>query len=916
MLLLSLLPLHLFCQSEANYWYFGNLCGLYFNSVTGTPDVLTDGQMSTDEGCATISNVDGKLLFYSDGMTIWDRHHIQLPKGDKLNGHSSSTQSALIVQQPRSSNLYYIFTVDRQAGIYGLRYSIIDLNLNNGYGDVTSKNVPLITPVCEKITAVKHQNGIDLWIISHEWGTNSYVAYLLTENGLMSNPVISKCGEPHDGDKLNSAGYLKASPDGKFLACAIYYSPRFDLCSFNNVTGIVSSPISFKSPDYLYNYGVEFSPDGSKLYISKVKEPSRVYQVDLKDKNKVEIITENANDYVYHALQFAPDRKIYIARRYSTYLSSIENPNLKGAACGFVELSIELKGRKSNAGLPSFNQSFIDKHIEILGQKTYCVGDSIILKCTFLENAKYTWETPGGQKSDTNLIKISNADLSMSGYYKVTMQYKDIIKYDSLLITIIPKPKAQIKQGSVIYLCKDDSIFINCENDTSQYKLQWNTGLTNPIIKVGKSGNYSVIIENSNGCKDTAIIEVKDTPNPTPKILTSNGKKICGDGKIVLFLNDKYPMVNWSTNETTESIFIKNAGTYYVKVTNEFGCIGNDSITIDKTDINLTGLEDYNFGVTLISSPKSYLYELKNEGTDSILIQSIHLNNMIPQFRIKSNPSPVYWLAPGEKSNIEIFFNSDSAGSFSDYLFIEIEKPCYSTLTYTITGTAQGLKTLVFLPDTTATIGTKNFQIPLRVKMEKPVLINNISFECEIEFDAEIFLPNNNIQYITANSLLSKNRILNFKRENITLSGDDNLLLDFKGEVMLFDKITPLKINHFTWSNSNLINENKNGSLIPIGMCQPGISKIQYIDNQAVSLYPNPTSGKIVINSNFDVSKIKIINLYNTENRLVTGILSNSINKIGESKATIDINNLPQGTYYIVIQTDSEIFSEKISLIK
>jgi hypothetical protein len=96
-------------QNEANIWYFGNKAGLDFTS--GKPVVLTNGKLNTNEGCATISNEKGKLLFYTDGITVWDNKHQVLKNGDGLKGHPSSTQSAVIVPKPKSKNVYYIFTV-------------------------------------------------------------------------------------------------------------------------------------------------------------------------------------------------------------------------------------------------------------------------------------------------------------------------------------------------------------------------------------------------------------------------------------------------------------------------------------------------------------------------------------------------------------------------------------------------------------------------------------------------------------------------------------------------------------------------------------------------------------------------------------------------------------------------------------
>src|ERR1035437_6420066 len=95
-------------QKQNNIWYFGNGEGLDFNS--DIPTALTDGQLSTPEGSASIADRYGKLLFYSDGNIIWDRRHKYMDNGQGLSGSTSATQPAVILPLPGDTNQYYIFT--------------------------------------------------------------------------------------------------------------------------------------------------------------------------------------------------------------------------------------------------------------------------------------------------------------------------------------------------------------------------------------------------------------------------------------------------------------------------------------------------------------------------------------------------------------------------------------------------------------------------------------------------------------------------------------------------------------------------------------------------------------------------------------------------------------------------------------
>ncbi|MBJ7880952.1 hypothetical protein [Gelidibacter salicanalis] len=287
-----------FSQKESANWYFGDLAGLDFNS--GAPVALTDGQLITKEGCATISDPQGNLLFYTDGSIVWDRQHNVMKNGMGLLGHSSSTMSALIIPKPGNLNAYYIFTIDKPSyfltngePIDGVNYSEVDMSLNNGYGGVVeaNKNVHLITydindPVqseyksSEKITAVTHSDGSTIWVITQF--INKFYAFRVDDNGVNETPVISTVPQsvfPRINDigaNISAIGYMKFSPDGKKLAIAhsaislgspttgTKRSGKVLLYDFNNTTGLISNQQTIISDTY--PYGIEFSPNSKLLY--------------------------------------------------------------------------------------------------------------------------------------------------------------------------------------------------------------------------------------------------------------------------------------------------------------------------------------------------------------------------------------------------------------------------------------------------------------------------------------------------------------------------------------------------------------------------------------------------------------------------------------------------------------------------
>ncbi len=339
-------------QKQGNYWYFGNNAGLNFN--TDPPTILTNGMLSTTEGCATISDADGNLLFYTDGIKVYNKNHGTMPNGTGLLGDPSSAQSGIIVPYPGKPSQYFIFTVSAYSNS-SLYYSIVDMSLNGGLGDVlTPKNVPVLATTEESVCAVFANNFY--WIITHKRGSNQYYAYKLTNAGLdLANPVITSVGytTPSNGD----IGYLKSDITGTKLAMTYYFAGKTEVLSFNKVTGVVSTPIALTVAS---SYGVEFSPNGKVLYVHGFG--AGTYQFNLEAGTQTQIqssqftLRTGASE---GALQIAVNGKIYVANFGATSLSVINNPNVLGTGCNYVIGGQSLGSKTSAIGLPTIMTSFV-----------------------------------------------------------------------------------------------------------------------------------------------------------------------------------------------------------------------------------------------------------------------------------------------------------------------------------------------------------------------------------------------------------------------------------------------------------------------------------------------------------------------------------------------------------------------------
>lgn len=510
-----------FSQNEGNNWYFGDYGGITFNS--GAPVAVYDGQMSTLEGCASISDSDGNLLFYTDGTTVWNANHNVMANGHGLLGTSSSTQSGVIVPKPGSANIYYVFTVDDcyNSLTNGIRYSTVDMNQNGGLGRVTSKNTLLVLPVAEKISAVVHYNGTDYWVLTHGYNNNRFYAYLITARGVSSTPVISEVGQVHYGtndpgdqcgDYGNSRGYMKASPDGGKIAVAIGRSEIFELFDFDNSTGQVSNPITFDG--YHNPYGIEFSPNGTKLYVSSnlgtwPSYTGRLFQVDLLNNNQITQIATETDGNGYGAMQVGPDQKVYVGKVYSTFLDVVNNPDMAGAAANFQANAVNV-GREVYFGLPTFIQSYF--YNPEFSYENICFEDTTdftITETDEIDSVLWNFDDPASGENNISRQLAPSHQFSAPGNYNVQL----IAYYPSTADTvfeIVSIMQPSVELGENLEFCGSGQL--NAGGGMSSYL--WSDGSTSQTNTVAASGTYWVQVTDLNQCtnSDTTTVTVHDEP--------------------------------------------------------------------------------------------------------------------------------------------------------------------------------------------------------------------------------------------------------------------------------------------------------------------------------------------------------------------------------------------------------------------
>jgi gliding motility-associated-like protein len=480
--------------------------------------------LNTFEGCATISDNNGDLLFYTDGMVVYNKNHVLMPNGSGLLGHSSSTQSGIIVKKPGSLTIYYLFTADGTSGNSGgLNYSEVDITLDGGLGDInTNKNIPIFANACEKVAVITHSNSLDFWIISRLENSNTYHSYLLTSSGLNMTPVVTNIGPVYAPD----LGYLRGSPDGGKIAAANFIVGTIDIFDFDKNTGLLSNSITisgFVSGDA---YGIEFSPNSNFLYVGEYYSHN-INQYNLLTGSNAAIISSGlsigqSTQGNIGALQLGPDGKIYLSIVSASNLAVIDNPDILGLGCNFNVNGPQLAGRIAFNGLPTFYSSIFVPTNTFSFNNT-CGGDSSFFNLTNISFDSILWNFGDPNSGiDNNSTDFNPFHIfTDTGNFVITLYsyfngITDTVIND-LFVTDLPI----INLGNDTIRCDGEILTLDATVQNATYL--WQDNSTNPTYDVIDIGEYFVEIT-VDGCSntDTAFVIATMSAECVPNVFTPN----------------------------------------------------------------------------------------------------------------------------------------------------------------------------------------------------------------------------------------------------------------------------------------------------------------------------------------------------------------------------------------------------------
>ncbi len=451
-------------QNRNSVWAFGDSALVDFsdpaNPALGTSAVKSRGS------CASVSDSKGNLLFYASTWTgggagnkglVYNRLHQLMANGSGLvaqNWYSEMT----IVSDPGDTGRFYIFSVgvtnSSQKGVY---YSVVNMHQNNGLGVVVTKNVPLATVhMADCISAIKHANGRDWWVLARPWDSpnlspvKTFYKWLVTDQGV-SGISTQDIGVP----TISGFVRFKFSPDGSKLAMTHAYG-SLQLFDFDRCSGLLSNPVLI-DPDlmsvFVYYWTACFSASGRFLYAVHLSENQAadtliniIYQFDLQAPNiaasRYVVALEKKVKFVLGETQFygglarAPDDKIYMASgedwgssdpypdtlytARNTHLSVINNPEGAGTACNYTPFSFYLGGKRTYWGLPNNPDYELGPLVAQVANAgpggTICRGNSLKLGIAQHNACTYSWQ-PATDLSDATEAQPTATPGQSQWYY-------------------------------------------------------------------------------------------------------------------------------------------------------------------------------------------------------------------------------------------------------------------------------------------------------------------------------------------------------------------------------------------------------------------------------------------------------------------------------------------------------------------
>ena len=137
-------------------------------------------------------------------------------------------------------------------------------------------------------------------------------------------------------------------------------------------------------------------------------------------------------------------------------------------------------------------------------------------------------------------------------------------------------------------ICSGESVLLDAGFPGSSYL--WSTSDTTQTITVNTTGSYSVTLTDSLGCQSGFTTNV--TVDPLPIVNLGPDSSLCIGQSWTLDAGNPGANFVWNTPAVTQTITVTTDDTYWVEVTNSFGCFASDTAEITFDPLPVISLSD------------------------------------------------------------------------------------------------------------------------------------------------------------------------------------------------------------------------------------------------------------------------------------------------------------------------------------
>jgi PKD repeat protein len=532
----------IFAQDLSQHnWYFGSTTsGIRFNRGTNVAQSVNNQAIPFGRGGSAVATdpATANLLFYTDGIQVYDACHFAMPNGNGLLGQPDANQPAAVAPMPGQTNRWYIFTNSSNFTTGGvISQSEVDLNqFGNAVfpapalGVVGAKNIamPGLVNRSEGMIVVPHANQTDFWLISHQNGTQSYAATLINAAAAFPSIVSTGIGFP-----TSVANFSYYAPTSKIAVAPQDANTDALILNFDNTSGLITfDRFIFNSATAATNsqsiYDIEWDTKGQYLYLSRHGDAgiaANVFQYDYQNPTTTLAPTATAPVFRSYGLQLAPDSAIY-----HLYQAVSGGPFLLGKFTNTDTTSNLVVNTQSLFTATDFNG---------MQFPAFKPQDSVVMTVAFTTSGicqnsptsffpsvtpnadSLRWSFGDGVGSSGSWSPIYT--YTSAGSFNVTLNafYRGQTHTTTLPVTINPFAlQLQLVQDTTA--CKDEfppprgtssptqfSVKVAIQGGTPA-SITWSNGDLGDTLTPDSAGYYYVVVTDASGCSAYAGVNVKE----------------------------------------------------------------------------------------------------------------------------------------------------------------------------------------------------------------------------------------------------------------------------------------------------------------------------------------------------------------------------------------------------------------------